>query len=118
MSIVRVLAVFSLCTLILSAFSACEPAALPEDLPGPAGCGMKDPRDTAPGMLSLAQKMVLKKKGKPTAVEKNAVGGLDWVYSLKSGGVFGEEETVTKVSFDGGGVHKGTLRDLISKVGK
>lgn len=69
-------------------------------------------------MLSLAQKMTLKKMGKPDEVAKNGEGGLDWVYRIKSGGVFGEEETVTVLTFDVGGVLKGSKKDLLRKVGK
>lgn len=98
--------------------SGCDPAERAEDKPGPAGCGLKDPRDTAPGMLSLAQKMTLKKMGKPDEVAKNDKGGLNWVYRVKAGGVFGEEETVTVLTFDNGGVLKGSKKDLLSKVGK
>jgi hypothetical protein len=96
----------------------CDPAKRPEDEPGPAGCGLRDPRDTAPGMLSLAQKTALKKMGKPDEVAKNDQGGLDWIYRMKSGGVFGEEETVTALTFDAGGVLKASKKDLLRKVGK
>jgi hypothetical protein len=96
----------------------CDPAKRPEDEPGPAGCGLRDPRDTAPGMLSLAQKTTLQKNGKPDEVAKNDQGGLDWVYRVKAGGVFGEEETVTVLTFDAGGVLKASKKDLLRKVGK
>lgn len=97
---------------------ACQPAKLPEDMPGPANCGLKDPRNTAPGMLSMAQKTTIQKMGKPADVEPNEHGGLDWVYKQTAGSVFGQEETVTVYTFDKDGLLKGTKKDLISKVGK
>lgn len=97
---------------------ACEPTVPPDRVPGPPGCGLKDPRDTSPGMLSVAQKTVQKNNGDPDAIEKNAHGGLDWSYKVKAGSVFGEQETVTTYSFNAQGLVVKVDTQLVSKVGK
>lgn len=98
--------------------SACEPVKLPHEQPGPPGCGKRDPRDTAPGMLSIAQKKALQENGSPSDVESNSLGGLNWLYRRSSGSVFGEQQTIEIYSFDEEGVLKGRDTQMVRKVGK
>lgn len=96
----------------------CEPVKLPHQQPGPAGCGKRDPRGTAPGMLSIAQKETYRKLGSPDDVRDNARGGLDWLYNRSSGSVFGEQKTVEAYSFDKDGLLYDQKTDVVMKVGK
>ena len=105
---------FSLCLCSLS----CDPVTLSHEKPGPVDCGLKDPRSTAPGKLSLFQKKILREKGPPMRVEANKINGLDWLYVRRSGSVFGEEETVERLSFDNRGILKAQNVDLVYKKGK
>lgn len=102
----------------LLTFSACEPVKLPHEEPGPPGCGMKDPRETAPGMLSIAQKTAYRQNGSPDEVVKNAHGGMDWRFKRSSGSVFGEKQTVEILSFNAQGILVAKDTELIRKVGK
>lgn len=97
---------------------ACEPAKLPHQQPGPPGCGKRDPRKTAPGMLSIAQKETYRKQGSPDEVRENAHGGLDWLYKRSRGSVFGEEQTVEVFSFNAEGLLVGQDTEVLMKVGK
>jgi hypothetical protein len=97
---------------------ACDPVQMSHQKPGPVGCGLKDPRKTAPGKLSLGQKKILRERGTPGQVKPNNHGGLDWVYLRRSGSVFGEEEQVERFVFDAQGVLLGRDAELIYKKGK
>lgn len=98
--------------------TACEPAVLPEHKPGPANCGLKDPRETSPNMLSMAQKKWYQKYGSPDSVQKNEHGGLDWIYERSHGSQFGEQQEVETLSFDKGGVLKKAENRTLRRVGK
>lgn len=98
--------------------AACEPVKLPHEQPGPVGCGTRDPRDTAPGMLSVAQKEAVRKLGTPGEVRPNERGGLDWLYRRSAGSVFGEEQTVETLSFDIEGLLFRQDTEVLHKVGK
>jgi hypothetical protein len=98
--------------------SGCDPVKMPHEQPGPIGCGKRDPRDTAPGMLSVAQKKALQENGNPAEVRPNALGGLDWLYRRSSGSVFGEQQTVELFVFDVEGILRGRDTDVVRKVGK
>lgn len=102
----------------LALSAACEPVKLPHQQPGPVGCGQRDPRETAPGMLSIAQKEAFRKQGSPDEVRPNEKGGLDWLYKRSSGSVFGEQQTVEILSFDVEGLLYGQRTELLRKVGK
>lgn len=97
---------------------ACEPVKLPHEQPGPPGCGMRDPRDTAPGMLSVAQKEAYRTNGSPDQVRPNKHGGLDWLYERSRGSVFGEQQTVEVLSFNAEGILVGRDTEVIMRVGK
>lgn len=97
---------------------ACEPVQLPHEQPGPAGCGLRDPRSTAPGMLSVAQKEAFRLSGAPHEVRPNDVGGLDWLYRRSTGSVFGEEQTIELMRFNKEGLLVGRDTELVRKVGK
>ncbi|MFZ9887781.1 MAG: hypothetical protein ACO3JL_09790 [Myxococcota bacterium] len=103
---------------LVLALGACEPVKLPHEQPGPAGCGTRDPRSTAPGMLSVAQKEAFRLSGSPHEVRPNDVGGLDWLYRRSTGSVFGEEQTVEMLRFDKDGLLVGRDTELLRKVGK
>lgn len=98
--------------------SACEPVKLPHEQPGPPGCGMRDPRDTAPGMLSIAQKEAYRQQGSPDQVRPNKHGGLDWLYNRSTGSVFGEQKTVEILSFNKEGLLVGRDTEVLMRVGK
>lgn len=98
--------------------SGCEPVKLPHQQPGPAGCGKRDPRNTAPGMLSIAQKETYRKLGSPDDVRDNDRGGLDWLYRRSSGSVFGEQQTVEVYQFDKDGLLYNQTTDVLRRVGK
>ena len=98
--------------------SGCDPVALPHQRPGPVDCGLKDPRETAPGKLSLGQKKLLREKGPPGKVTPNKNNGLDWFYVRRSGSVFGEEESLERLSFDNRGVLMAQDVELVYKKGK
>lgn len=100
------------------AFSACEPVKLPHEQPGPPGCGLKDPRETAPGMLSIAQKEAFRQNGSPHEVVKNKHGGMDWRYKRSAGSVFGERQTIEILSFNAQGLLVAKDTEVIKKVGK
>ena len=97
---------------------ACEPATLPHQMPGPVGCGKRDPRDTAPGMLSVAQKTALKNMGDPFDVRPNDKGGLDWLYKRNRGSVFGQTTEVLIYQYDTKGLLFNQTTEVISKLGK
>ena len=61
--------------LVVVGLGACQPAKLPKDMPGPPGCGMRDPRNTSPNMLSMAQKMAYRESRAIREVRPNG-GGL------------------------------------------
>ena len=106
-------------TIMFALYAAgCDPVALPHQRPGPVDCGLKDPRETAPGKLSLGQKKLLREKGPPGQVMTNKINGLDWVYVRRSGSVFGEEETLERLSFDNRGVLMAQDVELVYKKGK
>lgn len=98
--------------------AACDPVEMPHQKPGPPGCGLKDPRQTAPGKLSLGQKKILREHGAPGQVKPNENGGLDWIYRRRSGSVFGEEEQLERFVFDARGVFLGRDAELLYKKGK
>ncbi len=98
--------------------TGCEPVKLPHEQPGPAGCGMRDPRDTAPGMLSIAQKEAFRQNGSPDEVVPNKAGGLDWRFRRSSGSVFGEQQTIEILSFDKDGILVGRDTEVLRKLGK
>ena len=112
----RLLLVLS--TLSLGLFLACEPATLPQDLPGPVGCGMRDPRSSAPNMLSMAQKLAYKDNSAISDVRPNKFGGMDWIYRQTSGSVFGQQEKVITLSFNAQGLLVGSHTEMVSKLGK
>lgn len=100
------------------AATGCEPVKLPHEQPGPAGCGKRDPRDTAPGMLSIAQKESYRQNGSPDEVRPNDKGGLDWLFQRSSGSMFGEQQTVEILSFDKDGILVGRETEVVRKLGK
>ena len=111
--------IFYLCfSLLIGGNLACDPVTLSHEKPGPVDCGLKDPRTTAPGKLSLGQKKVLREKGPPGNIEPNKINGLDWMYLRRSGSVFGEEEAIERLSFDNRGVLKAQNVELVYKKGK
>jgi hypothetical protein len=103
---------------VFLAFAACEPVKLPHEQPGPAGCGLRDPRETAPGMLSIAQKEAYRQNGAPDSVQKNKHGGLDWKYQRSVGSVFGEQQSIETLSWSAEGLLAAKDTEMLKKVGK
>jgi hypothetical protein len=86
------------------AVGACEPVVLPHQVPGPPGCGMRDPSQSGPTTLSVAQQQVLRNQGPPQALDENEHGGRTWVYFRQQGSVFGERETAETFAFNAQGL--------------
>jgi hypothetical protein len=97
---------------------ACEPVKLPNQMPGPPGCGMRDPRESGPSTLSVAQNMVLKNNGHPATAEPNEHGGRSWVFYRSSGSVFGEQDAADLFVFDAQGLLVSQKTEVSRKVGK
>lgn len=103
---------------LLTAPLACDPVKLPHEMPGPAGCGQRDPRNSGPSTLSVAQQTTIRNQGMPVTVEANAHGGRTWLYIRSNGSVFGEQETAEMFAFDAGGLlveHKTEVRRFVGK---
>ncbi len=100
------------------ASTGCEPVKLAHEMPGPPGCGMRNPGDTAPAMLSIAQQKVYKAQGAPGQTQKNEKGGLTWSYEHSRGSVFGEEQVRETFAFDKDGLLYDQNTELLRKVGK
>ena len=98
--------------------AACGRGELATDAKGPPGCGMRDPRETSPNMLSMAQKTYFQTRRAVKDVQPNAHGGLDWIYKVSAGSVFGEQQQLETVSFDKDGLLVGKNVELLRKVGK
>jgi hypothetical protein len=96
----------------------CGPVKLPQELPGPPGCGKRDPTVAGPSTLSVAQNMTVKNMGMPGALEDNEHGGKTWLYHRQSGSVFGESATVEAYLFDAQGLLVGQKTEVRKQVGK
>ena len=105
-------------TLALLLCSACEPVQRPDEVPGPAGCGMRDPSQTGPSLLSVAQQTAIKNRGMPHQLEDNSVGGKTWIYFRTTGSVFGETEAAELLTFDKDGLLKEQKTEVRRHVGK
>jgi hypothetical protein len=99
-------------------FAGCEPVTLPHEMPGPPGCGRRDPSQSGPSTLSVAQNTTLKNMGMPGALEENDLGGLTWLYSRQAGSVFGESATIEAYIFDAQGLLKAQKTEVRKQVGK
>ena len=91
---------------------------MPYEMPGPIGCGMRDPRTSGPSMLSVAQQTALRNQGPPLDVQANEKGGLTWVYVRQAGSVFGEQETAEEFVFDTQGLLTQQKTEIRKSVGK
>ena len=98
--------------------AGCEPVKLPHEMPGPPGCGKRDPSTSGPSTMSVAQNTALRNMGLPGALEDNDVGGKTWLYSRQAGSVFGESATVEAYIFDAQGLLVGQKTDIRKQVGK
>jgi hypothetical protein len=102
----------------VAAALACGKVQMPHELPGPPGAGMRDPRESGPTTMSVAQQMTLKNQGPPKTLEDNDKGGKTWVYLRQSGGQFGEKETAEMFVFDAQGLlveQKTEVRKMVGK---
>jgi hypothetical protein len=102
----------------IGAVVACEPVKLPHELPGPPGCGLRDPRTSGPSTMSVAQNTVLKNHGFPASAEPNEHGGRTWVFLRASGSVFGEQEAADLFVFDAQGLLVSQKTEVRRQVGK
>lgn len=100
------------------AVSGCGPVKMPAEMPGPLGCGRRDPNTSGPSTMSVAQNTVLKNNGHPGAVEPNEQGGLTWMYVRSAGSVFGESETAEMFIFNAEGLLVGTKTEIRKQLGK
>ena len=100
------------------AVSACDPVKMPHEMPGPPGCGKRDPSTSGPSTMSVAQNTTLRNQGMPGAVEDNDVGGKNWIYVRQAGSVFGETETAEVFMFDAQGLLVGQKTEVRKNVGR
>jgi len=114
----RALVVWTLSSFPLLAGLGCEPVKLPHEMPGPPGCGRRDPSQSGPSTLSVAQNTTLKNMGMPGALEDNEFGGRTWLYSRQAGSVFGESATVEAFLFDAQGLLVAQKTEVRKQVGK
>ena len=98
--------------------AACDPVKLPNEMPGPPGCGLRDPSQSGPSMLSVAQQQVFRAQGSPNTLEDNDKGGKTWVYLRQQGSVFGEKETAETFVFDASGILLSQRTETRRSVGK
>jgi hypothetical protein len=103
---------------VVIATSACGPVKLPHEMPGPPGCGQRDPSQSGPSTLSVAQNTTMKNMGLPGALEDNEFGGKTWLYSRQAGSVFGESSTIEAFIFDAQGLLVGQKTHVQKQVGK
>jgi hypothetical protein len=103
---------------VVCALSACEPVKMPHEMPGPPGCGMRDPRQSGPSTLSVAQNTVMKNNGQPIQAEPNEHGGRTWAFVRSTGSVFGEQEIVDLFAFDAQGLLVSQKSEVRKSVGK
>ncbi len=96
----------------------CDPVLMPHQMPGPPGCGKRDPTVAGPSTLSVAQNTTLKNQGTPGLVVDNEHGGKDWTFVRQAGSVFGETETAEIFSFDAEGLLVGQRTEVRKHVGK
>jgi hypothetical protein len=97
---------------------ACDPVKLPHEMPGPLGCGARDPTVSGPSTMSVAQNMTLKNQGTPAGTEPNEFGGRDWLYFRSSGSVFGETQSADVFRFDDKGLLRAQTTEIRRHVGK
>ncbi|MBM4281996.1 MAG: hypothetical protein FJ137_14965 [Deltaproteobacteria bacterium] len=102
----------------LPLLSTCEPVTLPHELPGPPGCGRRDPNQSGPSTLSVAQNTTVRNMGMPGALEDNERGGKTWLYSRQAGSVFGESATIEAFVFDAQGLLVAQKTEVRKQVGK
>jgi len=86
------------------ALSSCDPVKMPYEMPGPLGAGKRDPRESGPSTLSIAQQTTLRNQGMPLDLVENQNGGKTWIYVRQAGSVFGEQETAEMYVFDDRGL--------------
>ena len=98
--------------------SGCEPVKLAHEMPGPLGCGKRDPNQSGPSTLSVAQNSTVRDMGMPGALEDNEFGGKTWLYSRQAGSVFGESATIEAYIFDAQGLLVGQKTQVQKQVGK
>ena len=110
-SVVAAVAVFA-CLL------GCDPVLMPHQMPGPPGCGKRDPSVAGPSTMSVAQNTTLKNQGQPGQLEDNEHGGKNWQYVKQAGSVFGETETLEIFSFNAEGLLVGQRTEVRKQVGK
>lgn len=114
---VVVAAAFFACSLCVGAV-ACDPVKMPHEMPGPPGCGKRDPSVSGPSTMSVAQNTTLRNQGMPGATEDNDVGGKSWIYLRQAGSVFGETETAEVFIFDAQGLLVGQKTEVRKNVGR
>jgi hypothetical protein len=103
---------------VVVAATACEPVKLPHEMPGPPGCGKRDPGQSGPSTMSVAQNTTVRDMGVPGALEDNEFGGKTWLYSRQAGSVFGESATIEAYIFDAQGLLVGQKTEIKKQVGK
>jgi hypothetical protein len=114
----RSLVVLSLLVTTAAVDVACDPVKMPYEMPGPIGCGRRDPRQSGPSMLSVAQQTALKNQGMPAELVDNDKGGKTWIYVRQAGSVFGEQETAEMFIFDDKGLLTEQKTEIRKSVGK
>lgn len=102
-----------------AAFSAgCDPVTMPHEMPGPPGCGKRDPSVSGPSTMSVAQNTTLRNQGMPGVIEDNEHGGKSWIYVRQAGSVFGETETAEIFIFSAQGLLVAQKTEMRKSVGR
>ena len=104
--------------LLFLVVTACDPVKMPYEMPGPPGCGKRDPSTSGPSTLSVAQQTALKNQGVPRDLQDNEKGGKTWIYVRQAGSVFGEQETAEMFEFDDRGILVSQKTEIRKYVGK
>ena len=102
----------------LFAVVACDPVLMPHEMPGPRGCGKREPSESGPSTMSVAQNTTLKNQGQPGQTTLNDLGGRDWLFVKQAGSVFGETETAEIFSFNAEGLLVAQRTEVRKQVGK
>jgi hypothetical protein len=96
----------------------CGKVQMPHEVPGPPGSGLRDPRNSGPSTMSVAQQTTIKNQGMPLDMLDNDKGGKTWMYVRQSGGVFGEKETAELFEFDARGLLVSQRTEVRKDLGK
>jgi hypothetical protein len=103
---------------LIAVVVGCDPVTMPHEMPGPPGCGKRDPSVSGPSTMSVAQNTTLRNQGMPGVIEDNEHGGKSWIYVRQAGSVFGETETAEIFIFSAQGLLVAQKTEMRKNVGR